>query len=62
MISAGTRLGPRPVWFGISLEGFDPSQDAKRFLTLRNASAGAGGRAITIVQNWFAEFQGKGKP
>ncbi len=54
--------GARSVWFGISLEGFDPAQDATRFLTLRNASAGAGGRTITIVQNWFAEFQGKGKP
>ena len=54
--------GAKSVWFGISLEGFDLSQDARRFLTLRNIGGGEAGRAITIVQNWFAEFRGKSSP
>ncbi len=53
--------GAKVVWFGLSMDGFEASEDATRFLVLKNAGAGDPGRdrTIAIVQNWFAEFRGK---
>jgi hypothetical protein len=40
--------------------GFEPSADGSRFLVNRSATFGAN-TSVTIVQNWFAEFSGKGR-
>ncbi len=39
------------------MAGYQPSGDANRFLTVRETSEG-GTTAITVVENWFAEFAG----
>jgi hypothetical protein len=57
---------PRPV-FSLEgaagpdlLRGFDVAPDGKRFVMVQNAGGpGSGMTAITVVENWFAEFQGR---
>ncbi len=53
--------GAKVVWFGLLLDSFETTEDARRFLMLKNAGPGdpGRGRTIAIVQNWFAEFAGK---
>ena len=42
-------------------DGFDVSADGKRFLVLQPAGEQRGPTAITLVENWFAEFRDKGR-
>jgi hypothetical protein len=49
-----------PDTAGVMFEGpfqFDVSPDGRRFLMVREVRQGAERTAITVVQNWFTEFQ-----
>ncbi len=39
--------------------GFDLTADGKRFLVIRDADPTGRPAGITVVQNWFAEFERK---
>ncbi|MEO6212085.1 MAG: hypothetical protein ABIP65_00530 [Vicinamibacterales bacterium] len=41
-------------------DGYQPSADGSRFLVNRSVTAAAS-TAVTVVQNWFAEFAGAAK-
>ena len=52
---------PATAGFQVTGLGFDLSSDGSRFLVNRLTGLGSAA-SVTVVQNWFAEFSGRGKP
>ena len=42
-------------------DGVDVAPDGKGFVVVLNATSNSAERSVSIVQNWFAEFQNREK-
>jgi len=51
-----TRASAGVSYFGSFPAGFDVTADADRFLVLRSGGGDVATQAVTVVQNWYAEF------